>query len=96
MFLIKIIILVDFELLYSIYIKFMKYNGELKNIDTQEKAYLLGFLFGDGTVSHYITKNKSKYDTKISINKNDENLILDFKKHFPFFYVNEFDYQNSF
>ena len=26
----------------------MKYNGELKVIDTQDKAYLLGQIYGDG------------------------------------------------
>lgn len=26
----------------------MKYNGEFKNVDTQEKAYLLGQIYGDG------------------------------------------------
>ena len=26
----------------------MKYSNELKSIDTQEKAYLLGLIYGDG------------------------------------------------
>jgi DNA-directed RNA polymerase subunit RPC12/RpoP len=66
----------------------IKYKGELKKIDTQEKAYLIGFLYGDGT----ITNTKGKYVTKISIIKTDEDLILKFKELFPFFNLGDFDY----
>jgi intein-encoded DNA endonuclease-like protein len=70
----------------------MKYNNELKNIDTQEKAYLLGFLYGDGTICTYLSLNKRKYTTKLSIQENDKDLIYSLHNNFPFFNVREFDY----
>ena len=71
----------------------MKYNNELSVIDTQEKAYLLGFLYGDGTISRYAEKNgKIRHQTKISIQIGDSDLIKDLKKNFPFFTLGEFDY----
>lgn len=71
----------------------MKYNNELKAINTQEKAYLLGFLFGDGTITTYVEKTgRIRFLTKISISKDDEDLIWDLKKYFPFFNVGEFNY----
>lgn len=72
----------------------MKYNGELKIIDTQEKAYLLGFLYGDGCICTIVEKTGSvRHITKISIHKNDEKLIIDLHDKFPFFYLGNFDYQ---
>lgn len=71
----------------------MKYNNELKTIDTQEKAYLLGFLYGDGTITTYKEKtDRIRYLTKISINIIDNDLITQLKQHFPFFNVGKFDY----
>ena len=72
----------------------MKYNNELKVIDTQEKAYLLGFLYGDGTISTYKCKDENSYSfyTRISINKDDEELIYQLHKEFSFFNIGEFDY----
>lgn len=71
----------------------MKYNNELKTIDSQEKAYLLGFLYGDGTITTYKEKTgRIRYLTRISIHKDDEDLIKQLKKHFPFFNVGGFDY----
>jgi intein-encoded DNA endonuclease-like protein len=72
----------------------MKYNNELRIIDTQEKAYLLGFMYGDGTITTYIEKTgRIRYLTKISIAIEDQDLILLFKKHFPFLNTGGFDYQ---
>lgn len=71
----------------------MKYNNELKVIDTEEKAYLLGFLYGDGTISTYKEKTgRIRFLTKISISKNDEDLMIKLHKHFKFLNLNEFDY----
>ena len=70
----------------------MKYNNELKVIDTEEKAYLLGFLYGDGTISTYMSGNKIKHQTKISILMKDKDIINRLYKNFKFFYKGKFDY----
>lgn len=71
----------------------MKYNNELKVIDTQEKAYLLGFLYGDGTISTYVTnEGYDRFTTKISIQIGDSDLIYTLKEHFDFFSIGYFDY----
>jgi intein-encoded DNA endonuclease-like protein len=71
----------------------MKYNNELRVINTQEKAYLLGFMYGDGTITTYVEKTgRIRHLTKISISIEDQDLILLIKKHFPFFNLGDFDY----
>jgi len=71
----------------------MKYNNELKRIDSQEKAYLLGFLYGDGTITTYKEKTgRIRYLTKISVNIIDKDLIYQLREYFPFFNVGNFDY----
>ena len=70
-----------------------KYNNELRVIDTQEKAYLLGFMYGDGCISSYkVEGGRIRYSTKISISKSDEELIFSLQKYFPFFNLGSFDY----
>ena len=72
----------------------MKYKNELNKIDTQEKAYFLGFMYGDGTITNYKEKNgRNRFLTKISINEIDENLITKLHKAFPFFNKSCFDYR---
>lgn len=70
----------------------MKYNNELQLIDTKEKAYLLGFLYGDGTISTYLSNNKRRYQIKISILMKDKNIINKLHKNFNFFNKGKFDY----
>ena len=71
----------------------MKYNNELKTIDTPEKAYLLGFMYGDGTITTYVEKTgRIRHLTKISIHEHDEELINDLYNKFSFFNKNSFDY----
>ena len=71
----------------------MKYNRELEKIDTQEKAYLLGFMYGDGCISSYV-KNSGQilHTTRISIHKDDENLIYLLHNNFPFLNIGEYDF----
>jgi hypothetical protein len=61
------------------------YKNELKIIDSNEKAYLLGLFYSDGCVSI-----KSGYKVKLSLV--DEQLIKDLSKIFTFFQQTKFDY----
>jgi len=71
----------------------MKYNNEFKLIDTQEKAYFFGFMYGDGTITTYEEGNgRIRYLTKISISIDDSKMIQQLQKTFPFFNLGEFDY----
>ncbi|NJO64509.1 MAG: hypothetical protein HC836_42115 [Richelia sp. RM2_1_2] len=71
----------------------MEYNGELKEINTKEKAYLLGFLYGDGTITTYKEKTgRIRYWTKISISHNDKIILDTLKSYFKFFKEGSFDY----
>lgn len=77
----------------------MRYNNEFKKIDNEYKAYLLGFFYGDGSISQYKENNKMRYQSRISISIKDSN-VLDMLMHqFPFFNSSIFDYskynQNS-
>lgn len=60
----------------------MKYNGELKSIDTQEKAYLLGQLYGDGYNGGEKTHS---YKTIITSNNGDISVYKKLHELFPFF-----------
>lgn len=57
------------------------YNRELKVIDTQEKAYLLGLFYSDGNVGN----NQSQCRLELSLN--DRDLVFHLKEVFPFFYI---------
>ena len=54
----------------------MEYNNELKTIDTEAKAYLLGMFLADGCIT---TKNANRLSLV------DQQIIDDLHKHFPFF-----------
>jgi hypothetical protein len=70
----------------------MKYNNEFNEINTADKAYVLGFLFGDGSISNYYENNKIRYQTRISISIADEDLLLLIKNKFPFFSIHVIDF----
>lgn len=58
----------------------MKYNNELKIIDTEEKAYLLGWIYGDG----YCGCGTGKYKLSIATIDTDISVFTALQKHFPF------------
>lgn len=65
----------------------MKYNRELKSIDTQEKAYLLGQIYGDG-----YNGGEKCHSYKISLASNNKDIEVYKKLHelFPFFKLKTF------
>lgn len=70
-----------------------RYKGELEKIDTEEKAYFLGLLYSDGTISNLKKGNTSKsYYVRISLSIVDENLINRLHETFPFFSKRKHDF----
>lgn len=65
----------------------MKYNREFEHIDTQEKAYVLGYFYGDGCNYKGRSGNYSCYCSKII--SRDLDIVLKIKQAFPFFYYRE-------
>lgn len=61
------------------------YNGELQTIDTQEKAYLLGQLWGDGCNSY-----SKSYKICLASNDKDEELYQKLNYHFPFLHLTHY------
>jgi len=61
----------------------ISYNGEFKNVDTEAKAYFLGFFHADGNL-HY---SKTAYSScsKIKLGIKDKEILQRFKEEFPFF-----------
>lgn len=57
------------------------YNGEFKIIDTQEKAYMLGQLYGDG----YNGESGKSYKTSLASIDKDAELYQHLNHLFPFF-----------
>lgn len=55
----------------------MKYSNELQNIDSPNKAYLLGLFYADGNIS------KNQHHSKLYLV--DKELIMLIKSNFPFF-----------
>ena len=60
----------------------MKYNGELKIIDTQDKAYLLGQIYGDG---YNGGEKYHSYKVVLTSNKGDIDVYRKLQEKFPFF-----------
>lgn len=61
----------------------MKYNGEFKVIDTEQKAYLLGLIMADGGL--FYNKKSGAYQVKIKLKKSDKELLDKIYSIFPFF-----------
>lgn len=61
------------------------YNREFENIDTPEKAYVLGLWYADGFVSYNKEKYKSFSSVKLHIR--DLELLEKIKNNFNFFYI---------
>lgn len=57
------------------------YNNELKNINSPEKAYLLGLFYSDGC----IIDNNGSYAASIVLHENDKYLLEKIQSLFPFF-----------
>lgn len=61
----------------------MRYNGEFKIIDTEQKAYLLGLIMADGGL--FYNKRSGAYQVKIKLKKSDKELLDKIHSTFPFF-----------
>lgn len=59
-----------------------KYKGELKNINTEIKAYFLGFMYGDGTLAK---KENTFRDIRISIDVEDSYILDRMREELIFF-----------
>ena len=71
----------------------MKYNNEMSIIDNEKKAYLLGFIYGDGCISKYKERDgRIRYSTKISLQEEDSDILHKIKDEFNFFSLGKFDY----
>ena len=70
----------------------MDYNNELEEIDTEQKAYFLGFMYADGCISAISRKNSAYIKYQVQISLTDEQIINDFKTVFPFFNLQTFDF----
>lgn len=70
----------------------MNYNRELKEIDTEQKAYFLGFMYADGSISAIKKNNSSYIKYQVQISLTDEQIITEFHRIFPFFNLEIFDY----
>ena len=69
----------------------MDYNNEFKKIDSEIKAYFLGFAFADGCITTKKGKgNYIGYHFRLSLI--DKEIIDKFKKEWDFFNYEEFDF----
>ena len=60
-----------------------QYKGEMKRIDTEEKAYLLGLIMADGGL--FYNKASGAYQTKIKLKISDLELLTKIQDKFTFF-----------
>ena len=60
------------------------YNNELAEIDTPEKAYLLGLFYSDGCIHH-----SNSYVSSIVLHEDDLYLLQELKRLFPFFIISK-------
>jgi hypothetical protein len=70
----------------------MQYNRELQVIDTEEKAYFLGLLYADGSISIKTDKSCNCVKYRFQISLTDEILIQKISKFFPFLNMSSFDF----
>lgn len=69
------------------------YQGQFKEIDSEIKAYFIGFMYADGCISNIKNSHlSSKHITKVSIAEEDSNILYKIKEELPFFRVGSFDY----
>lgn len=59
------------------------YNREFENIDSPEKAYVLGLIMADGGL--YYSRQSGAYQTKIKLKQSDKQLLIDIQNEFSFF-----------
>lgn len=61
------------------------YNNEFENIDTEDKAYILGLFYADG----FVTYNEEKYNyfSGIKLHNQDVELLNKIKEKFDFFNI---------
>jgi len=70
----------------------MDYNNEFREIDTEQKAYFLGFMYADGCISMIKSKKSNYIKPQVQISLADEQVINDIHKFFPFFNLQIFDF----
>lgn len=70
----------------------MDYNDEFKEINSEEKAYFLGFMYADGCLSKIKRPNSTYIKHQVQISLTDKQIIDDFKSLFPFFNLQVFDF----
>lgn len=68
------------------------YKREFQFIDTELKAYFLGFLYADGSISKVKYKNTFRYYCRISLHYQDKDILEKVKKEFSFFRLRGFDF----
>lgn len=60
-----------------------EYNNEFKQINTKEKAYVLGLIMADGGL--FYNKTSGAYQTKLKLKQSDKKLLVQIQNIFPFF-----------
>jgi hypothetical protein len=70
----------------------MEYNNEFEVIDTEEKAYFLGFMYADGCLSAIERKNSTYIKYQVQMSLADEDIIKKLHSIFPFFNLQIFDF----